>query len=314
METKNREVFFDPHTAFFSLPIVYWTIIFGITIILITSSLIIHFDDCYLDLSASGFNKLLTMFKMPVAILGFFAALLAMYATNHRSEQNKASINLSDSQNKFSNYYKHLEEYESYIKNHFSDQEEHLKPIIKTSKLHKALYGNAKKSGIKISSNLEKEIFISLYNFVEELTKADFENTENIKLLTLKIDDFTTSLLNKLSNSIKFEPHNITTYNLRGRNIEIPNLLFKEFITYNINKFKIIIDTLYFDENFDENLLFESLIFHINGMIEKIPVIIFGSQEEIITEHVTGENSMEINKSCRELFSIFKECQKRHGY
>lgn len=58
-----------------------------------------------------GINNALTIFQVPLTLLALILPLVALAASSHRSEQTKKQIIVSQSQNTFSNYYKHVEEF-----------------------------------------------------------------------------------------------------------------------------------------------------------------------------------------------------------
>lgn len=331
MEAINQKKLFNPQVAFFSLPIVYWTMILGSLIIFVISALIIHHENCYLDLSSTGFNDLLTMFKMPIATLGFFAALLALYATNHRSEQNRASMELTDSQNRFSNYYKHIEEYKNYIEAHFGDAlstskdtiADNLpatqKVTIRARRLHKALYPNAKIEGIKFSDKIELKIFDVLFKFITCIASTEFSKTEDIEYLILVSDDCMTSISRLLLDSITFSKFSQVEINFyKGdRTIKIPNGLLKSYINSCVEKFKVISEILYFEENFNFEL-FESLLTHTQNASHNIPDF-FISGKEIKYSTTENTNILEIapqehNNLIEILKSVKKSFPKYNSY
>lgn len=63
------------------------------------------------DLSYSGFNKFIDIFKFPMGVLALIFPLVALVATNHRSRQSATQIKQGREQNTFSNFYKHKESF-----------------------------------------------------------------------------------------------------------------------------------------------------------------------------------------------------------
>ncbi|HHC6618080.1 TPA: hypothetical protein ACN33S_001930 [Vibrio parahaemolyticus] len=53
--------------------------------------------------------------KVPGSILAFYLAVLGLIGANHRSEQTKKQIFATGEQNRFSNYFKHLEEFKKHV-------------------------------------------------------------------------------------------------------------------------------------------------------------------------------------------------------
>jgi len=90
----------------------FWIAIFipiGIAI-LITIVIVIN-SDLTLDLSYSGFNSTIVVFKVPLSIAALSFPFVALVATNHRSRQSSKQIQLATDQNNFANYFKHKEEF-----------------------------------------------------------------------------------------------------------------------------------------------------------------------------------------------------------
>lgn len=101
----------DPEKGFVKLPI-FWIllVIFVIGFGSISYELITY-DGIILDWSYRGFNNFLDVFKLPLRLIVFIASLYAFFIALHKSEQNKRQIEVSISQNNFTNYYKHQEEF-----------------------------------------------------------------------------------------------------------------------------------------------------------------------------------------------------------
>ncbi len=106
---------FDPMKSFLSLPILWVVVITFVLLATVTAGTIALNSNLELSLSYSGFNRFITMFKVPLGILALIIPVVALLAANHRSEQTKAQITSNTQQNKFSNFYKHVEEFEKYI-------------------------------------------------------------------------------------------------------------------------------------------------------------------------------------------------------
>lgn len=149
MTNKKRfSKHFNPDTAFFDLPLIRLTLLVGFSVVMGIVIAISVVDWREPDWSAAGFNELITMFKLPIGLLAFFAAVLALFATNHRSEQNKQamaltqrSINATGDQNRFANYYKHLEEFAKYCRSVEAEYADNAVKI-KDRDLHNLLFPN----------------------------------------------------------------------------------------------------------------------------------------------------------------------------
>lgn len=122
---------FDPETSLINLRPVQWCfwIAVGLSVLL---ALIIAAKESStpFDFSGAGFNQLIELYKVPLGILATGLAIIGIFGANHRSEQTKRQIqrtshqidlttrqiDLSRDQNNFSNYFKHIEEFEKYHK------------------------------------------------------------------------------------------------------------------------------------------------------------------------------------------------------
>lgn len=142
-----KSEWFDPHKSFLSLRIV-WVTVFILSVISISSSsIIVVYSDLEIDLSYSGFNYFITVFKFPLAIAALIIPIVALLAANHRSEQTKEQIRVTNSQNVFSNYYKHIEEFTKYL-------EGRVDKSVDLRFAHNNLYPNASHGDYNISSKV----------------------------------------------------------------------------------------------------------------------------------------------------------------
>ncbi|MBB1296710.1 hypothetical protein [Pseudoalteromonas sp. SR41-7] len=110
-----KSEWFDPHKSFLSLKIVWVMISILLAISISSTSVIVVNSDLKSDFSYSGFNYFISVFKFPLAIAALIIPIVALLAANHRSEQTKEQIRVTNSQNVFSNYYKHIEEFTKYL-------------------------------------------------------------------------------------------------------------------------------------------------------------------------------------------------------
>jgi hypothetical protein len=113
---QQESALFDPNTAFFGLSIVWrftWGIVGASIILAIYIALSSNLE---WNLGFEGINKAVEIFKVPLAMLALLIPCVAVLATNHRSEQNKAAMRLAKEQNEFANHYKHIEEFEKHCK------------------------------------------------------------------------------------------------------------------------------------------------------------------------------------------------------
>jgi len=176
---------FNPEQAFLDLKVVRITVgTIGALAALVT--FLIAVNTCLaFDLSADGFNFAVAQFKVPIGILTVSIPLLALLAANHRSEQTKRQmyltttqiartdqqinrsdqqIKISQGQNVFSNYFKHLEEFEKRFKIKSSSQDLYL---ISPQKAHQKFFPEAKKGILTISPRVIANISTHAASFIE---------------------------------------------------------------------------------------------------------------------------------------------------
>lgn len=87
-----------------------FVVILSIYLIRINTPLIIN-------LSADGFNTFTIIFNFPIKCIASYLAIIGLISLNHRSEQTAKQIEVAESQNKFSNHFKNLEEFDKYMVN-----------------------------------------------------------------------------------------------------------------------------------------------------------------------------------------------------
>lgn len=113
-----KEILFDPHKTFFQLGIVRVTLLTVLTVVALLVLWIIFFSWEVLsyDPTYSGLNNLISIFKVPLGVSTLLIPIFAVYAANHRSAQTKETLRVTQKQNIFANRYKHIEEFDKYIK------------------------------------------------------------------------------------------------------------------------------------------------------------------------------------------------------
>ena len=110
-----KSEWFDPHKSFLSLKIVWVMVAVLLAMSISSASVIVFNSHLESNYSYSGFNYLISVFKFPLAMAASIIPIVALLAANHRSEQTKEQIKVTNSQNVFSNYYKHIEEFTKYL-------------------------------------------------------------------------------------------------------------------------------------------------------------------------------------------------------
>ena len=189
---KEQNIYFDPDTSFFELKIVRLTALSFILVFLLVCAVIIHQSELWgeWNFTHSGFNNLLDYFKVPLGFLALMIPVGAVFAANHRSEQTKKQIALTHKQNLFTNYYKHIEEFEKFtdkslsrvfVDNYLGKAEEH-KRNFDSRHVHKVLYENLIHTGnTQTNAQLLNKIDIICISMFNPLSHENEDSVEQIR-------------------------------------------------------------------------------------------------------------------------------------
>jgi uncharacterized integral membrane protein len=134
----------DPLKSFVEQRILWVVVIVLSSVAAIIAIIIVCNSNLEVALDYRGFNSFVEIFKVPIALLAITATLAALLATIHRSAQTREQIITANKQNIFSNYYKHIEEFEKYIHASIVDSHIHFQNLRMTHKylFPKSLYGD----------------------------------------------------------------------------------------------------------------------------------------------------------------------------
>ncbi|AUB86557.1 hypothetical protein [Vibrio anguillarum] len=153
----SKSKHFNPNKSFLSLRIVWLVTILFIVISLSIAIIITINSRLQLDLSGSGFNYFISTFRFPLGILTLIIPVVALLASNHRSEQTKEQIRLNGIQNNFVNYYKHLEEFSKYVEAY---EIKTILPTKTTRQLHHVIFPYAEQGDYTLNNRLLDEWYI----------------------------------------------------------------------------------------------------------------------------------------------------------
>lgn len=136
---------FSPNKSLFELPIIWWCGGIPLALAFVSFATIsVSLSEVGFSFNSDGFNNFASYFKVPAAFAAIGFTLIGICAANHRSEQSRAQIIVSTSQNRFTNHYKHAEEFEKYCKAYHEELESHIEA-------QRARY---KKSSVSLSQTL----------------------------------------------------------------------------------------------------------------------------------------------------------------
>lgn len=223
---------FDPEKSLLSLPVVHWIAGTSVALAVIFSLPILV--ACYsmpLSISGNGFNYFALQFKVPLGILALGLALIGLCGANHRSEQTKRQIErtahqidlttlqikLTTGQNNFSNYFKHLEEFE---KHHLAQESEMIsaKPI---RSLHNEIFPGVREGVFSSSPRIQELFELKIKTLIIQwISISRRDNGENY-LSEIHKMIFTKDSLSKQF-GIKTKRTTGSMYPINGTNIIIP--------------------------------------------------------------------------------------------
>lgn len=251
MRLKIKTLFrFSPDISFLSL----WQVWITIIAILLAAGYLSYeiynsssYTFCH---TANCYNSFLNDFKFPLGIVTLLIPILAIYAAQHRSEISIAQVKATESQNKFSNYYKHLEEFQRFIeKSDISD----------IRKLHKALFPNAKDGSYSIDQNLIANLIVALQKIHQTLKELErfVDSLNNDELSEREYTDKSVNLilvayetLLNIRNSFKFNDTECSPKSLKEKlkknEVNIAQVIYEIKTTLNCLE-----KVLSFDEEFD---------------------------------------------------------------
>lgn len=276
------DIDFSPEKSLFSLPIVRWCAgLSALIAIAVTITIIFSLRHLPFDFTASGFNYFTDQFKVPAALLAIGFTLVGLCSANHRSEQTKKQIERTSSQialtnnqitltreqNIFANHYKHLEEFEKFLKILHEKEVANLArrkeyfinnkifaPLAKTAMLgahmdqeryrdiYKAIYPQSKFGNFESSSDYRK----SLHNFTCEVLSIYSE------ILTTNPILLSNNILTLNEKIIYFKDSKFITINHEtSSSVKIKN----NIINVPYGNFKFI-----FEEAFDAALLINKIL------------------------------------------------------
>lgn len=193
---------FDPYESYLRLPSFWWPFTIIIIGVALASWKVISDQELEWGLD-SRVEQWYEWFKIPLWVLALLIPVLGLLNANHKSEQTRAQMELTRSQNNFANYYKHLEEFEKYMgrswmpQTHIESKNERL--------LHSIIYGNDK--GWKSSPNI-KILRLAIQQNIETLMRIeDYMDQREISVFyyefLLHVDLYITALKIELAGSVE---------------------------------------------------------------------------------------------------------------
>lgn len=164
---------FDPRKSFFELTVVKATFVVIVALSIFFALVIIYNSDLKSDLSYSGFNNFLEIFKVPLGTFALLIPSVALLAANHRSEQTREQILTAQSQNNFSNYFKHIEEFEKFC----NEQNFNKAKVVNVRRLHDVIFGGAKEGIYDVCEQFREDIDSIISDFFRLCEAFEYEDS-----------------------------------------------------------------------------------------------------------------------------------------
>lgn len=250
---KNK--LFNPEKSLISLGIFKATVLAHIIAAAILSLVIAYNSELSPSFSYEGVNFFVEAFRVPLAILALIIPMVALLASNHRSEQTIKQIKSATSQNTFSNHYKHLEEFEKYCNSLFEGN----LSIIKPRHLHSKIYRDSKNGNYSVShlflENLDTHIN-SCLNCFRKMQNTD----KNI---------WAPALANVIKLLENFErshylrtppPEKVTTITYKRSVIAVPEADVRGLVSTFVSQISIISDAVKFDPSLRADAIMQAVL------------------------------------------------------
>ncbi|NIL19670.1 hypothetical protein [Pseudomonas sp. AN3A02] len=258
-----KKLAFDPATSFFELTPVR-IVAFTISMMAVISTFFIVKDpalELTLSLTHEGFNNFITIFKFPIGLLALLIPIGAVFVANHRSEQTKAQMKLTEYQikaaqnnNNFTNYFKHIEEFEKHL-NQYQDQEisfsEKMNDIVflYPRGLHKKAFPNVKSGNLMVDQGFADGVVQDINELLEGA--SGLKDPQVTSITIHKIKDQYDVFASKYQIKTFFEIETIDSAPV------IPNST--KQLVYPIGQLsRVFLNILTFDENYKPNNLLDA--------------------------------------------------------
>lgn len=273
---------FDPNSSFIDLPILRRTIFLSMIAASIISAVIIFFSELSLNLSFEGFNQAITVFKVPLGILGVTIPLIALLAANHRSEQTKEQMRLASENNNFSNYFKHLSEFQQHLER-ISKYSKYIE-LVNIRHFHMKLFPHSKNGNYHASKEETEQFnmifdeyietsseifeFQDLYQETKKRISTESEDKNKLQNLELQLNDISQQIRSRNTRLLQNLSNYFSELSLGSKEgSEIKDILPLTERTYPDKKviaikhcFGIISQAFDFDENYKKSKRIRSLI------------------------------------------------------
>lgn len=286
---------FDPHESFLRLP-AFW---FPFTLIGIVSFILylkVVVDQRLFFGLAGDIDDWYKWFQVPIWVAALIIPIVGLFNANHKSEQSKAAMELTKSQNNFANYYKHLEKFVEFLD--FTKEIENVDhKSLNARKLHASLFPNARYGVFSLELHKVQKHFELIIGFVNYIV-AHSDPQNNLDAFPYSIGRPQGNLdlfigLNKLFIR-EFRVQRAYAEDGTFTDVERPA---KDLLHEHLNELIVLHKILSFDTAFDPfgqlELHYEYIYMHICEIVQtRRGRIMLGESEEISAQKVERLKNM----------------------
>lgn len=167
---------------------------------LLSSILIIINTPLSWSFDADGFNGFLSTFSFPLKLIAGYLAVVGFISLNHRSEQTSRQISLTEENQKFTNYFKHREEFAVYCGEYQGKLQP--PPISDVRKYHGQLFPNVRDGDFGFNQDVVESVYSEflflLSKIICYLDASSKKDIEAMRALHYKVFDSYRSQINWL--------------------------------------------------------------------------------------------------------------------
>lgn len=165
-------------------------------------------------------------------------------------------MSLASTNNNFSNYFKHLEEFETYLDKH---QNLNYGKVQYSRKMHRVVFPKSKQGIYEVSYDLLKDIDNRIMKFIDLTDGLKDSNNENWKKTALDMKNCLDALADKLF-VVGYNIDSGAQISIEGRVMIIPHSGMGGYMIALRNVAMVIRDALLFDENYKPSYILNKAI------------------------------------------------------
>jgi len=177
---------FDPHKSFLKLKSFWWpftviAIAFGLLLWKVVTDQELEWG---LDATLEQWYE---WFKIPFWVLALLIPVIGLFNSNHKSEQARAAMELTRSQNNFANYYKHIEEFSKYVDTIVGTQTDPA-TFVHSRSLHSLIFPSSFDLNYRVNTSTEEYLENFLNNYISIANELNGSSVERVIELLLILE------------------------------------------------------------------------------------------------------------------------------